>query len=139
MLLDKATLADETPEARAERLARMRAYYAANKDSIREKDRRWRANNPGRVKYLNRAAVLRPYGLTPEDYDVRLSEQSYGCAICGRPPWECRGLVLAVDHNHTTGKVRGLLCTWCNAGIGNFLEDEGIMARAATSGATGDP
>ena len=48
-----------------------------------------------------------------------LDEQGGGCAICQKTPEE-NGRRLAVDHNHTTGDVRGLLCTQCNVGLGNL-------------------
>lgn len=51
------------------------------------------------------------YGITIEDYDRMLEEQGGKCAVCGKKP---RKTSLAVDHNHRTGKVRGLLCFSCN-------------------------
>lgn len=63
---------------------------------------------------------LRKYGLTQEQYDA-LFEKQYGvCAICKQPagkPW----FTLAIDHDHETGEVRGLLCVTCNTRLG-FLE-----------------
>jgi hypothetical protein len=58
----------------------------------------------------------RAYGLTHIDYVVMLNEQDGGCAICHTPPQ--RGQHLAVDHDHKTGYVRGLLCTRCNLQLG---------------------
>jgi hypothetical protein len=49
--------------------------------------------------------------MTVEQYDRMFKAQKGVCAICGRPPKTVR---LAVDHNHKTGKVRGLLCFRCN-------------------------
>lgn len=54
--------------------------------------------------------------------------QGCRCAICGSP----RGArSLHVDHDHTTGKVRALLCGNCNKGIGNFQEDPDLLLAAA--------
>ena len=53
----------------------------------------------------------RLYGITIADYEAMLEFQEGVCAICERPP---RTLRLAVDHDHKTGKVRGLLCNTCN-------------------------
>lgn len=50
-------------------------------------------------------------GVTIEDYDRLLAAQGGGCAICGNPPKTRR---LDVDHDHKTGRVRGLLCFVCN-------------------------
>lgn len=55
--------------------------------------------------------LRKTYGITIEDYDRMLEEQGGRCEICGRLP---KKLSLAVDHNHKTGKVRGLLCMRCN-------------------------
>ena len=51
------------------------------------------------------------YGITLAEYETRFREQRGGCAICGHPPKTRR---LAVDHEHKTGRVRGLLCMRCN-------------------------
>jgi Autographiviridae endonuclease VII len=66
----------------------------------------------------------RKYGLTAEAYRALLARQKGKCAICRRK----RNLV--VDHNHTTGVVRGLICQPCNMGIGG-LEDDVILLRRA--------
>ena len=58
------------------------------------------------------------YNITIEQYDEMLDAQGGGCAICGVKPTNKR---LAVDHCHTTGKVRGILCTGCNTGLGGFM------------------
>jgi hypothetical protein len=56
------------------------------------------------------------FDLTPEEYEIMLAAQGGVCAICTRPPKTKR---LAVDHNHKTGEVRGLLCARCNQILGN--------------------
>lgn len=61
--------------------------------------------------------LKRKYGITAEQYGEMLAAQAGGCAICARPPKTRR---LAVDHNHKTGKVRGLLCYRCN---GQLIRD----------------
>lgn len=68
-------------------------------------------------------------GLTRAEYDGLLRAQDGVCAICG---WECSsGRRLAVDHDHRTGKVRGLLCTKCNMGIGMFWDETDLLHKAA--------
>jgi len=68
--------------------------------------------------------------MTPEQYDAMLVAQGGGCAICGtKEPGRKKG-VFAVDHDHITGKVRALLCTNCNIGIGN-LGDDPVRLRTA--------
>ncbi|MAU83409.1 endonuclease VII domain-containing protein [Gordonia sp. NPDC062954] len=56
--------------------------------------------------------VVRDFDLDPGDYDRLLIAQGGRCAICWKKPTRSRRL--AVDHDHTTGDVRGLLCHWCN-------------------------
>ena len=75
-------------------------------------------NNPKNADYMWERSLQRKYGITPEDYNYMLEQQQGGCAICfqGNPS----GRRLAVDHNHDTGEVRGLLCGRCNVGLGNF-------------------
>lgn len=68
-----------------------------------------------------RKHLLRTYGITSEDYDRMLAEQNGTCAICHRPE-RIKGRSLCVDHCHSTGEVRGLLCNACNIAIGK-LED----------------
>jgi hypothetical protein len=66
------------------------------------------------------------YGMTVEQYEAKLAEQGGVCAIC-KGTSKRR---LSVDHNHTTGEVRSLLCVRCNAGIGNFLERADLLYSA---------
>lgn len=69
------------------------------------------------------------YGITLKDYNRMLSEQDYGCKICGKSEKE-NGRKLAVDHCHATGKVRGILCTHCNSGLGYFQDNQNRMQAA---------
>lgn len=72
----------------------------------------------------------RKYGITPEDYAKLLSDQGGSCAICRCPPGDDAD-DLRVDHCHKTGRVRGLLCSTCNAALGHFAEDPERIRRAA--------
>jgi len=58
---------------------------------------------------------IRRYGVTPEKYKELMEEHEGKCAICGEP-------AQSVDHNHQSGKLRGILCILCNTGIGHFKE-----------------
>ncbi len=80
---------------------------------------------------VNRRARLKDvYGLTLAEYDALLELQGNGCAICGKTPEE-NGQRLAVDHDHETGEVRGLLCRACNSGIGFLCDNPNLCYRAA--------
>lgn len=61
------------------------------------------------------------FGITPEEYQEKLTHQNESCCLCGRNAKKFKNR-LAVDHNHTTGTVRGLLCPPCNRVIG-YLEN----------------
>jgi len=78
-------------------------------NAVRESDaatlRRWR---------------LGKFGITPEQYDLVLAAQNGGCAICGSTLGDENGRRLAVDHDHASGRVRGLLCVACNRQLGIF-------------------
>jgi len=67
------------------------------------------------------------YGLTPEQYAQMLEQQEGSCAICGEAP---TGKRLAIDHCHTTGEVRGLLCSTCNTGLGSFKDSTDLLHSA---------
>ncbi len=66
------------------------------------------------------------YGITLEIYEAMLKSQNGGCAICGKTD----GKRLHVDHDHATGKVRGLLCFKCNVSIGHFGDDIAVLRLA---------
>ncbi len=63
------------------------------------------------------------------EYDRLMQEQSGQCAICLRASGS-EGKSLAVDHDHKTGRVRGLLCTKCNQAIGFFGDNSELLKRA---------
>lgn len=74
---------------------------------------------------------LKRHGMTPETYDAMLQSQQGLCAIC-KKPGNGKGQKhrpLCIDHCHTSGKVRGLLCDRCNLGLGNFDDDIGLFQR----------
>ena len=67
----------------------------------------------------NRASKYkRLFGITLEDYNRMLDEQGGVCDICKKPPQKYR---LAVDHDHKTGAVRGLLCVHCNRSLEKYI------------------
>lgn len=68
------------------------------------------------------------YGITPEQYKDMHETQQGKCAICNTEPKTKRGL--HVDHDHGTGKVRGLLCHGCNVALGSFKEDVTLLNKA---------
>jgi hypothetical protein len=76
----------------------------------------------------NRTRVIR-YGIGPEDYDEMFINQQGCCAICNKHQLDLKRK-LSVDHNHSTGIVRGLLCDECNLGLGKFRDSVGMLKDA---------
>ena len=88
------------------------------------------------IKVRNRTKLLERYGLTWESFRALLESQDYRCAICGNPLKDevsaPREQQACVDHCHTSGNVRGILCTNCNLALG-YLKDNPALARAAAT------
>ena len=121
----------------AQRAVRDVAYRAANKDKRAASGAAYRAANKAKITTYTAATkdkandrrLKRTYGLSSAKKEGMLRQQSGACALCGtkapgKSGWH-------IDHNHTTGKVRGLLCLWCNVGLGYFKDRADLLRRAA--------
>ena len=98
------------------------------------------ADNPGKFKAISKeyrrthpdsmrkSDLKRNYGMTIENYNQMFVNQNGACLICGKSSLTSKHL--NIDHNHQTGKVRGLLCQFCNTGLGNFKDDKSLLMRA---------
>ena len=110
--------------------AEQRQYAAAHKDHKRAYDIEYRA----RGDWHRRRHLRYKYGLTIEAYEARLASQGGLCAICRRPEMALGNngetKRMAVDHDHDTGRVRGLLCSRCNPGLGYFLSSTELLESA---------
>ena len=105
-------------------------YRDANIDKIKKYGKEYRiATKEERRKYDKIYQFKKRYGITPEQYYEFLNKQNNSCAICGKHQSELKK-ALAVDHNHKTNKIRGLLCDRCNRGLGYFGEDKNIINNA---------
>lgn len=76
-----------------------------------------------------RGSRIRSYGISVADYDEMLESQGGGCYICGIGPV---GRALDIDHDHRTGKVRGLLCSNHNRALGLLGDDPELLLAAHT-------
>lgn len=85
-----------------------------------QKTQRWAARHPEKHARTVRTNRLRRYGLTPDGFDALLAKQGGCCANleCRAPSSGIVGRSFAVDHDHDTGLVRGLLCNTCNVALG---------------------
>ncbi len=141
--------------------ANAKAWLEKNPGKGAEYTRRWQKKNPDKVKqhertrsrvttsegrashveYMRQYYAKFPekklhqrmlkYGITGEDYTRMHKQQGGLCAICKKPETMSRSDRLSVDHCHTTGKVRGLLCANCNNGLGRFKDDPAALNAAA--------
>lgn len=98
-------------------------YRASHKDQLRVLIKKWYESNKEHVKdyYLRKI-----YGITLKQYFELSEKQHNACAICDV------STKLYVDHDHTTGTIRGLLCRICNVGLGHFC-DSAVRLEAAAS------
>lgn len=96
-------------------------WYKANKDKVKETHRIYHYKTK--------------YKMSVDEYNSMLETQNNVCAVCQKPETtkgHRTGLLrnLSIDHCHTTGKIRGLLCTNCNHVLGKFNDDEELFKRA---------
>jgi hypothetical protein len=110
---------------------KQKAYHRRWPERVRARSARFRAEQPdyARTKWLER------YDLTVTQYETMLTQQQGVCAICRHEETARHrsGTVrsLAVDHDHETGEVRGLLCRECNRGLGAFDDNAALLESAA--------
>lgn len=108
----KVAAINRDAKAREKRLARMRTWGTENREKRRDYHYR------------------RLYGLTLEEYNAMLAAQNGRCAVCGEEPKE-HHRALAVDHDHVTGEIFGLLCTPCNKNLIGKIRRPELFERAA--------
>ena len=82
----------------------------------------------GTFEYFRHHNFKKVYGITLVEWEALFDSQNRLCAICGTD--KQRGKNWHTDHDHSTGKVRGILCGWCNTGIGKLQESREIMSKA---------
>ena len=84
----------------------------------------WKRKNARKAKEIK---LKRYYGITANQYYAMSTSQGDVCKIC---KGKCKtGRELSVDHCHTIGKIRGLLCSNCNSGLGSFKDNVELMAE----------
>jgi hypothetical protein len=91
-----------------------------------EQKARWRKTPEGR-SFMRNWKLQKYYGLTLEAFNALLAGQGGKCAVCETSEWRGHGPVL--DHDHVSGKVRGILCTNCNTAIGLMKDDPKRIAK----------
>ena len=101
-----------------------RAWAEANRERRRAQNREWSKAHLARRSVMQRSTR---YGLA---YSVTLELRARPCDICGALPGS-GSMAHHIDHDNTTGAVRGVLCAHCNRGLGGFRDSPGLLARAA--------
>lgn len=124
------------PDKLAARRAKQRAYQKQRRQKLgpeRLRELRQTAYQRNRDKYRDQS-LKRKFGISLTEYDAMSERQGHLCAICGKAETTIRKnrpLVLSVDHDHGTGKIRKLLCNNCNNGLGQFKDNPVILRAAA--------
>lgn len=103
---------------------RKKRYCLDNKDKVREWTRQWRLNNVDRIRNCD---LVRQYGITIEQFNNMKEQQGNQCAIC--PDIFKDKKNVCVDHDHNTGKVRGVLCRTCNTSLGDVRDDINLIKK----------
>ena len=102
-------------------------YYSKHRLEInRKKKEFYRKNKENHLLLVRKNKLIKKFGITLEHFNLMLKNQNNKCAICKKE--ECRNL--AVDHDHKTGKIRGLLCLNCNTGLGSFKDNLDLLLKA---------
>lgn len=121
---------------RKERNKQATKFYHKWHDEQIANGRKYYHENRERYKFIRRRAALkRKYGITPEQYDLMFKKQNGKCGICDNPfvennkkGWGSKKEP-CVDHDHKTGKVRGILCRGCNLSL-SMIEDENFILKS---------
>lgn len=93
--------------------------------------RQWHKENKKSVQeYMRRYDLKRYYGITPETFEEMLTKQNYQCLICKSENPQSKHGKFHIDHCHSSGKVRGLLCSLCNVGLGAFRDNLKFLTNA---------
>lgn len=106
-----------------------RKYYNNNRDKSTVRRRKYRENNREKDNLTKLVwRIKRNFGISLEERDNILRSQDGKCAICGTDNFTSKGI--CIDHNHMSGKIRGILCSRCNSGLGMFIDSRDIIIKA---------
>lgn len=108
---------------------RKKRWTNAHRDRAHAANKQYRENNPDKIHSMK---LQSRYGITFKDYVEMLAKQGGGCKICGRKDsGRKKQKYFSLDHDHVTGKIRGLLCAPCNTLIGLAQDNFSILIKAS--------
>lgn len=111
------------------RRSERKQWGADKKDALSKKRREWYVGNKKHAIDYSKRYNLTRYGISTEQYAEMLVRQDGLCKICGQPRTE--KFALSVDHDHASGKIRGLLCGNCNFILGHAKDNPSLLRKAA--------
>ena len=130
-------LRKKNPDYRQKHAMYQRGWHKRNPEKVREHRRKYLERHPEKVWQFSHAEdrkqsrakwrLKNRYGLSLEEYAAMLLAQNNHCAICDA---NFSIEVPYVDHNHSTGKVRGILCATCNMGLGSYKDNVILLEKA---------
>jgi len=103
-------------------------YRAKNPELVRRRHTETYEKNKHKYRHTRRCEMK---GITVEQYDELMARQDGKCAICEREFGDDWSVKPRIDHCHEIGKVRGLLCNWCNRALGFFSDSPDMLEKAA--------
>lgn len=120
-------------------------YKKRNAEKLKKQNKEWKRRNIERVRVINKkwytdnvekhkisshkAKLKKEYGITPEKYKEMLEQHQHKCAICNKTAKD-QEKRLSIDHCHTSGNIRGILCDVCNRGLGYFQDSIANLIKA---------
>ncbi|KKN73549.1 hypothetical protein LCGC14_0400010 [marine sediment metagenome] len=128
------TYDDKAEEKKEERRRnwreKRRRYKKCHREQVRRYQHEWYEQNREKLRRRSRQQYLRAnYGMTPEDYEQLLQAGNKRCWLCGTTEPGRNDKHFSVDHDHITGRIRGLLCFACNAGIIGRMEEREVTLK----------
>lgn len=108
---------------RRERYANDAEFREAQKAQARE----WQQQNPEKSKA---GRLMKTYGMSLEKFNLMMDSCNHSCEICGYQDKSKKNVFPVVDHCHTSGQVRGILCSNCNTALGKFKDSIDFLSKA---------
>lgn len=127
---DRSRKDGKNPLCKVCHTANVSRCYRRNPEIKKASIKKWREANKERVDETGWKFGIKQYGITPEIYFQMLEEQDNKCAICFTTEPGAKKKRFSVDHCHKTGRVRGLLCQYCNKALGGFMDNTEILGSA---------